>query len=143
MAKKRRARFDSVSTPGHKQDTAQYIVELNMMRKNRGPLPQYFWRQQRFKWNYSREIKAVKHFTKKYGESKALRIALQYPLVTWTKYADVEVHFQRLEELEKLRALPKDTSEVKKENEMEAEDLRDFSPKSKVFRLSQIRSGDG
>lgn len=126
---KRKEKFVSLSTPGHKMDCANYLVELAFVRQNKGrKLPAFFWREQRYKWKYGREIQACKKFVKKYGEGIILLVALENYVDTWTDFAKVEFFLQKYQELKDLRRTPKDTTEVKEETVEVANDFRDFTP---------------
>ena len=144
---KRKARFSSLSTPGHKQDCSNYLVELAFLRWNRGTkLPEYFWRQQRYKWKYGKEIKACRKFIKKYGEAAVLYIALNNYITTWQDFAHIEFLLQKIEERRQRIATPKDTSPVSPAHVPTKEDLRDFVPaprKKGLFeRLKELNSGE-
>lgn len=147
MAKKRKARFNSLSTPGVKQDCSNYLVELIFLRSNKGTkLPSKFWQLQRFKWRYRREIQACRKFIKNFGEPAVLSIAIDHPeITTWTDFARVEFLLQQIEEGRVRRALPKDTTDVVKDSVKVSEDLRDFTPpapKKNLFdRLKELNNG--
>jgi hypothetical protein len=144
MAKKKKARFSSLSTPGLKQDCSNYLVELVFLRSNRGTrLPSKFWQQQKYKWRYRNEIQACRKFIKKFGEPAVLYVAMHHQEITsWRDFARVEFLLQKIEESRALRALPKDTSAVSKETVKVDEDHRDFTPappKKNLFeRLSEL-----
>lgn len=127
---KRKARFNSLSTPGTKQDCSNYLVELAFLRANKGTkLPPKFWQQQRYKWRYRREIQACRKFIKKYGEPFVLHVAIHnQALTTWTDFARVEFLLQQLQERRERLALPKDTSPVEQESVKVTKDVRDFTP---------------
>jgi hypothetical protein len=144
MAKKKKARFSSLSTPGLKQDCSNYLVELIFLRSNKGTrLPSKFWQQQRYKWRYRNEIQACRKFIKKFGEPAVLYVAMHHQdIITWRDFAKVEYLLQQLEESKARRALPKDTSQVSKEAVKVKEDFRDFTPpaprKSLFERLEEL-----
>ena len=144
---KRKSRFNSLSTPGLRQDCSNYLVELVFLRANKGnKLPSKFWQQQRYKWRYRKEIQACRKFIKKYGEPSVLYIAIHNQSVTtWTDFGKVEFLLQKLEERRQRLALPKDTSLVKPESVKVTKDYRDFVPtprKGGLFeRLKELNSG--
>lgn len=147
MAKKKKSRFSSLSTPGLKQDCSNYLVELVFLRSNKGTrLPAKFWQQQRYKWRYRNEIQACRKFIKKYGEPVVLYIALHnQDIVTWRDFAKIEFFLQQIEESRLRKALPKDTSEVTEDVVKVNADHRDFkpaSPKVGLFdRLKELNNG--
>lgn len=147
MAKKRKSRFNSLSTPGLKQDCSNYLVELVFLRSNKGTrLPAKFWQQQRYKWRYRNEIQACRKFIKKYGEPAVLYIALHdQSITTWRDFAKVEFLLQQIEESRTRRALPKDISPVEEESVKVSTDHRDFTPparKKNLFdRLKELNNG--
>jgi hypothetical protein len=148
MTKKRLARFNSLSTPGKKQDCSNYLVELVFLRRNRGmPLPQSFWQQSKYKYRYRREIMACRKFIKKYGEPFVLYIAIRNPkLDTWTEFGKVEYALQQLDERKTRLQSPKDNSSVEPVFKKTEEDLRDFTvektKKASVFsRLKELSGG--
>lgn len=124
MAKRKR-KFDSLSTPGLRQDLSNYLVELAFLRSNHGiRMPQKFWRQPKYKFRYMREIKGVRKFIKDYGEPVVLDIALKNYITTWTKYDNLHVLAQkRVASLERIRAV-KDLSPVVSESRELGPDLR-------------------
>lgn len=143
---KRKTRFNSLSTPGHKQDCSNYLVELAFLRRNKGTkLPEKFWQLQRYKWQYRKEIQACRKFIKKYGEPAVLKIALHNHITTWTDFAHVEFLLQQVAERQQRLAAPKDTSPVKDESVKVADDYRDFAPappKKGLFeRLKELSNG--
>ena len=146
MAKRKKARFNSLSTPGLKQECSNYLVELAFLKRNKGTrLPSKFWQQQRYKWLYRKEIQACRKFVKKYGEPAVLHIAMNNHITTWADFAHIEFLLQQVAERSVRLAAPKDTSEVEKESVKVAEDFRDFTapqPKLGLFdRLKELNSG--
>lgn len=145
---KRKSKFTSISTPGHKHDCSNHLVELAFLRQNKGKkLPEFFWREQRYKWRYRKEIQACRKFIKKYGEPLVLWAAINDLRITsWQDFAHVEFILQKLEEKRTLRALPKDLTPVAPETVKVSEDYRDFEPaKSKLGlfdRLKELNSGE-
>jgi len=134
---KRKARFNSLSTPGTKQDCSNYLVELAFLRDNHGlRLPAKFWQTHRYKFRYRREIQACRKFIKKYGEPAVLLIAMENHITTWTDYAKVEFLLQRIKERKERLAELKDTSPVKPEVAEDVDDLRtDRKPAPKPLGL--------
>jgi len=130
MSKRRKARFNSLSTPGHKQDCSNYLVELAFLRQNHGKkLPKSFWKMTRYKTRYRQELIACRKFIKKYGEPLVLKITLRdFRITTWRDYGKVEMVLQREQEKAVLKARPKDTSDVAPENPFVSEDLRPTRP---------------
>ncbi len=124
--KKRKARFNSLSTPGIKQDCSNYLVELAFLRANHGQkLAPKFWQQTRYKFQYRREIQACRRFIKKYGEPSVLYVALHNHVTTWTNYGGVEFLLQsRVEKFERI-ATVKDITLVKTEGLIPSIDLRE------------------
>ena len=123
--KKKKARFNSLSTPGLKQDLSNYLVELAFLRSNRGiKMPPKFWQNPRHKFRYMREIKGVRKFIKDYGETVVLEIALAEYITTWTKYDNLHVLAQHRVAAEKRKSLPKDMTPVAPEKEQLGVDLR-------------------
>lgn len=148
MPKKKKSKFNSLSTPGVKQELSNYLVELAFLRQNRGiKLPPYFWRETKYKFRYRREIMACRKFIKKYGEPFVLSIALRNHITTWTDFGKIEFLLQQRVESERRKRSPKDTSPVVDETNDQTEDLRDFSyPKPKkqslFARLKELNSGE-
>ena len=145
--KKRKARFNSLSTPGVKQDCSNYLVELAFLRANHGTkLPPKFWQHTKYKFQYKREIQACRKFIKKYGEPSVLYIALHNHITTWTNYGNVEFLLQKRVEKFKRLAATKDTSPVKTEGVVSSIDLRENRPiilkKEGLFeRLEELNNG--
>ncbi len=147
MVKQKKARFNSLSTPGLRQECSNYLVELAFLKRNRGTrLPSKFWQQQRYKWQYRKEIQACRKFIKKYGEPTVLYVAMNNHITTWTDFAHLEFLLQRLAERQVRLAAPKDTSEVKRETVKVANDHRDFTPTPRKLglfdRLKELSSGE-
>tara|TARA_R100001244_G_scaffold114566_1_gene84908 strand:+ start:559 stop:1008 length:450 start_codon:yes stop_codon:yes gene_type:complete len=123
---KRKQKFNSLSTPGLRQDLSNYLVELAFLKDNRGiRLPAKFWQNPRYKFRYMREIKGVRKFIKDYGEPIVLEIALKNHITTWTKYDNLHVMAQKIKVRGERRLAPKDTSQVAQEIESKGIDLRD------------------
>jgi hypothetical protein len=148
MAKKKKSRFNSLSTPGNRQDLSNYLVELAFLRQNRGnPLPPKFWQQTRYKARYRREIMACRKFIKKYGEPFVLSVALKNYIRSWTDFARIEFLLQQKKESLERKASPKDSTPVEKEFSQESSDLRDFDipqtkTKSLFERLKELQGGE-
>jgi len=146
MAKKKMARFNSLSTPGEKTTCPNYLVELAFLKNNKGArLPPKFWQLHRYKWQYSREIQACRKFIKKYGEPAVLYVAMNNHITTWTDFARVEFLVQKIAERQHRLASPKDVTTVAHESVKVAEDHRDFTPaprrKGLFERLKELNSG--
>jgi len=145
--KKKKAKFDSLSTPGVKQDCSNYLVELVFLRQNYGKrLKPKFWQEVKYKFRYKREIQACRRFIKKYGEPIVLYIAIQHKdLRSWTDFAHIEFLLQQKMESFQRRALPKDATSVQTETVKVTNDLRTFTPsapKKGLFeRLKELSSG--
>lgn len=122
---KRKQKFNSLSTPGIRQDLSNYLVELAFLRSNHGNrMPQKFWRNPKYKFRYMREIKGVRKFIKDYGEPVVLHIALNNYITTWAKYDNLHVLAQkRVASLERSRAV-KDLTPVISESRSLGSDLR-------------------
>lgn len=147
MPKKRKARFNSLSTPNKKVDCSNYLVELVFLRQNRGRrLQPEFWKQQRYKYRFRKEIQACRKFIKKYGEAAVLKITLENTdIVSWADYGKIEFYLQKLLERRQLRALPKDESDVETESVEVEQDLREHIPsrrKSLFERLKELNNGE-
>ena len=126
---KRKARFNSLSTPGTKQDLSNYLVELVFLRQNKGiKLPKKFWQLNRYKFRYRREIQACRKFIKNYGEPVVLHIALKNYITSWTDYAKIEFLAQARKEAVERANSPKDLSPVVSLSEESGEDLRENKP---------------
>jgi len=123
--KKKKARFNSLSTPGVRLDASKYLVELAFYRSNYGvKLQPQFWQRPKYKFKYRREIQAVRKFIKKYGEAAVLSVAISNYIKTWTDYGRVEGLMQRLKERHELKAGPKDVTPVTPLEDKESQDLR-------------------
>lgn len=144
---KRKSKFNSLSTPGVKQELSNYLVELVFLRQNRGvPLKPHFWRDTKYKFRYRREIMACRKFIKKYGEPFVLSVALDNYIYSWTDFSKIEFLLQRKNEAEERKKTPKDTSPVVNEANETSEDLRDFSysrpKKQSLFgKLKELNGG--
>jgi len=122
---KRKARFNSLSTPGQKQDCSNYLVELAFLKDNHGiRLPSKFWQLTRYKFRYRREIQSCRRFIKKYGEPDVLFVALNNHITTWTDFARIEVLLQKRAERRERMAAKKDVTPVVCDFSQETADLR-------------------
>lgn len=133
----------SATTPNHKMQLRSWLAELVMLRSNRGrPLPPYFWRDNRWKWAYTREVKAVSKFIKSYGENIVVSVACNKKIHTFTDYANLEFHLQNEQASVERLARPKDLGEVMNEDAGVVEDLREprsFAIKKTLFeRLAEL-----
>lgn len=126
MSRKRKAKFNSLSTPNLKIDLSNYLVELAFLRSNRGiRLPAYYWRETKYKFRFKREIQAVRKFIKKYGESAVLKVSINNYIDSYTDYAKIEFLLQKIQEHKELLLKPKDISSVSKDFLPPKIDLRD------------------
>jgi hypothetical protein len=122
---KRKRKFNSLSTPGIRQDLSNYLVELAFLRSNHGQrMPQKFWRLPKYKFRYMREIKGARKFIKDYGEPVVLHIALNNYITTWTKYDNLHVLAQKRVAAAERKAAPKDFTPVVSELRELGTDLR-------------------
>jgi len=145
--KRKKTKFQSLSTPGVRQDLSNYLVELIFLRQNHGNrmMPK-FWRDPRYKFRYMREIKACRKFIKIHGEPAVLYISRKNFFTTWTDYAKIEALLQSVKERINKQAAPKDTSIVQKETIERGKDLR-LNRKKKIDkglfqRLKEIENGE-
>jgi hypothetical protein len=144
---KRKSRFNSLSTPGMRQDTSNYLVGLVFLRSNRGiKMPPKFWSQTRYKFRYMREIKACRKFIKAYGEQAMLYVAKKNYLTTFTDYAQMEVLLQKFKEGKDRTNADKDLSPIKSESRIQGKDLRDFvkpvpEKKGLFQKLEELENG--
>jgi len=138
MAKKRK----SLTTPGHTMTLRNSLAELVLLRANQGKLPEYFWRDSRWKWDYGREVQAITKFIKKYGEEVVSKVITSNYVSTTADYGNLEFLCQQ--EMDRLARLykPKDTTPVEAEVFEEVKDLREPRPshfKKGLFeRLDEI-----
>ncbi len=109
-------------------------------------MPPKFWQYSRHKFQYKREIQAVRRFIKKYGEPDVIYISMHNSIRTWTDYAAIEFKLQERKEYHEMVALPKDTSEVTKEVVNRGPDLRQSRPakikRAGLFDRLQELSGE-
>jgi len=132
----------SITTPGHLMAVRNSLTELMMFRSFFGKLPAYFWRDTRWKWRYTQEVKAISKFIKKYGEDLVAEVIIKNYITTAKDYSNLEVLLQR--EMDRISRLlrPKDTSKMEAEVDEEIKDLRESRPsvckKSLFERLSDI-----
>lgn len=125
---KRKNKFNSLSTPGLRQELSNYLVELAFLRSNKLiRLPQKFWQLVKYKFRYRREIMACRKFIKKYGEATILFIAQNNYVISWTDYAKIEVLLQKYKESQDRLLLPKDFSSVPSSIKKRGVDLRESS----------------
>lgn len=123
---KRSKKIESQTTPGHKMLPRSWVAELVMWRANRGKLPPYFWRNQKWKWKYGQEVRAATKFVKKYGEDAVVRVVCaNKKLITLSSYGDIEFLLQQEEERLRRLSLPKDTTPLAEEVHEPLEDLRE------------------
>ncbi len=121
----RKNKIQSLTTPGHKMLARSWISELVMWRANFGHLPPYFWRQTKWKWRYTNEVKAASKFIKKYGESTVVKIVCaNKKLQTLASYGELEFLLQAEQDRLKRLATPKDNTPVIDKVRAPIEDLR-------------------
>lgn len=143
--RKKNKTVQSSTTPGHKMQLRSWLVELVMLRASGGRLPPYFWKEQKWKWRYTNEIKAVSKFIKTYGELAVLNAVLNNrELSTFSSYGDIEFLLQKEDELVKKQLTPKDYTEVKPLAPLSDEDYREpvsFVKKKSLFdRLRELEN---
>jgi hypothetical protein len=120
------SKIASSTTPGHRMFVRSWLAELIMRRSFAGRLPPYFWRETKWKWRYTNEVKAISKFIKKFGEDMVLKIVCENKkLKTAASYGELEYLLQEEEAKLKRLALPKDTSPVINEAPASHVDLRE------------------
>lgn len=137
--------IESITTPGHVMQVRSWLAELVMVR-SLGELPPYFWRDQRWKWKYANEVKAVTKFIKKYGEGVVAKaVCDDKKIKSFADYAHLEYSLQREADAQHKLSLPKDTTPVKNEDRRPIADLREprsvVSKKGLFERLSELENG--
>ena len=133
---KRKQRVPSQTTPGHKMQVRSWLAELVMLRRHQGRLPPYFWRENKWKWRYTNEVKAASKFIKAYGEPTVTKVVCREKrLETLTSYGDLEFLLQAEQESLRQLALPKDLSEAPPVVKTKGPDLRPTSPISQKKTL--------
>ncbi len=134
MAKK--AVFPSLTTPGHRMELKTWLVEIIMVRANKGvKLPAKFWSDSRWKWKFVNELKAVTKSIKRYGEGPIIRAVYSRHLTTFTSYGELEVALQAEDERAKRLKAPKDLTESKPIEIEQLPDLRENKPAKKKAGL--------
>lgn len=118
--------MDSICTPGMRVNIQTYLVELVMVRKNKGKvLPAKFWTELKYRGQFRREIMAVNKAIKEYGKYCVIRAILNNFIDTLTDYQNftylVQLEMERLKRL----AVPKDTREATVEKLEVGPDLRE------------------
>lgn len=131
MAKKIKS-IKSLTTPNHMMQLRSWLAELAMVRSSNGRLPEYFWRDTRWKWKYANEVKAVTKFIKKYGEDVVVKVACGNPIKSFAEYGELEFLLQKESEAKQRLSLPKDTTPIKNEDTQDIADLR--GPRSVVSK---------
>lgn len=127
---KKKILFPSTTTPGHRMELKTWLVELVMIRANKGiRLPAKFWSDSRWKWKFINELKAVTKHLKKYGEGPVIRIVYANPICSFSNYAELEFLLQAESDRQKRLAAPKDNSEVQLLQSSILEDFREERPK--------------
>lgn len=123
MAK--RTTIKSSTTPNHRMNLRSWLAELVMIRANRGSLlPPFFWRDARWKWKYTNEVKAASKFIKKFGEALVVKVVADNPVTTFSDYGNMEFLLQSELDILMRHMLPKDFSPVVDEDQEEIEDIR-------------------
>lgn len=147
MPKKKIKGVQSMTTPGHIMQLRSWLAELVMVRSSNGRLPEYFWRDTRWKWRYGNEVKAVSKFIKKYGEDVVVKVVCGNPIKSFTDYAELEFLLQKEAEAKKRLASPKDTTPVTNEERRDLPDLREprsvVSKKTLFERLAELEGNNG
>lgn len=138
----------SMTTPGHMMQLRSWLAELAMVRSTNGRLPEFFWRDTRWKWRYANEVKAVSKFLKKYGEDVVVKVVCGNKTIkSFTDYAELEFLLQKEAEVKQRLASPKDTTPVKNEERRDTIDLREprsVVSKKKLFeRLAELEESNG
>lgn len=120
-------KVQSRTTPNHKMQLRSWLAELVMLRSNRGrPLPPFFWRDTRWKWKYTHEVKAISKFIKQYGDNiVASVITNNRKIITARDYATMEFNLQNAVAINQRLSSPKDTTPVKYEDFSNLKDLRE------------------
>lgn len=135
----------STTTPGHNMQLRSWLAELVMLRANKGPLKPYFWRDVRWKWRYTNEVKAVSKYIKTYGEAVVVAVAADSKVNTFTDYARLEFLLQN--EAAKYTRLPsiKDSSpvvDIVKITGVDLREQRNIKRKKSLFeKLSELENG--
>lgn len=122
----KKSMMDSICTPGMRVNIQTYLVELVMVRRNKGKLlPSKFWTELKWRGQFRREIMAINKAIKEYGKYCVIRAILNNFIDTLTDYQKF-VYLVQLE-MERLKRLgaPKDTRAVKPENLIVGPDLRE------------------
>jgi hypothetical protein len=145
MSKKKVKGIESSTTPGHIMQVRSWLAELVMVRAH-GNLPPYFWREQRWKWIYANELKAVTKFIKKFGETVVAKTVCDNRKIhSFAHYAELEYSLQREADAQYKLSLPKDTTPIKNEDRGSDVDLREprsvVSKKGLFERLSELEHG--
>lgn len=122
----KKSMMDSICTPGMRVNIQTYLVELVMVRKNKGKLlPAKFWTELKYRGQFRREIMAVNKAIKEYGKYCVIRAILNNFIDTLTDYQNftylVQLEMERLKRL----AVPKDTREAIEEKKIVGPDLRE------------------
>lgn len=131
----------SLTTPNHKMQLRSWLAELVMTRAYPGQLPPFFWREQKWKWIYSNEVKAITKFINKYGESAVAKTLIDNRQIKSAgKYSDIEYLLQHEAERLNRLAKPKDFSPIEPVVELrDLEDVRDFKTTVKKGLFERMR----
>jgi hypothetical protein len=118
-------KVSSISTPGKRVGIETRLIEIAITRRQRGQVPPPdFWKLNKYKWVFRKEIQAVKKFIKKYGAAAVIEVVSKNYLTSFTDYASMEFLLQAIEERQKRLNLPKDISNVKNFHKENKKDLR-------------------
>lgn len=145
-ARAKKSMMDSICTPGMRVNIQTYLVELVMVRRNKGKvLPAKFWTELKWRGQFRREIMAVNKAIKEYGKYCVIRAISNNFIDTLTDYQTfvylVQLEMERLKRL----ATPKDNRLVEPENLIVGPDLREgmrAATKRGLFnRLGELKNG--
>lgn len=123
MAKK----IKSLTTPDHKMAIKSYLAELVMVRQYSFSLPPYFWRYNKWKWEYTRTVQAIGKFIKNYGIDNVAKV-IKANYISKIDYGNMEYLLQSELERQNRILKPKDISGVRAEVHSSCEDVREPRP---------------
>ncbi len=110
-----------------------------MTRAYPGQLSPYFWREQKWKWIYANEVKAVTKFLKKYGDGAVAKTLIDNRQIkSVAKYAELEYMLQNEAERLVRLAVPKDNSPIEVSEKEDLPDLRDFTTRTRKGLFERI-----
>lgn len=144
MAKKTKSVVNSITQPGAKVNIPTYLVELVMVRANKGKnLPPKFWNDLKWRGRFRREIMGVNKAIREYGLYCVIRAVVNNFIDTFTDYQKfIFVVQQELERLKRLAAA-KDTSSIRSECQEVGEDLRDYKTTKKKGLFERLGELNG